>query len=182
MRLPALIVLACVSGLCQLPEGVYRIGNGVSAPTVIAKVDPEYSEEARIARLSGTIRFSVVVGEDGTVHDVHANKSLGLGLDEKATEAIGAWHLKPGLKNGMPVPVAVDVEVNLRLLPGPSEWGLARAVFNPPEGATRPVVTEAPYSPSFSYPRPTNGSVGISFDVNQTAQWKICILKYLPIR
>jgi hypothetical protein len=52
---------------------------------------------------------------------------------------------RPGLRDGMPVPVMVDIEVNFRLGRGRGEWALTRAVFNPPEGATRPVVTAAPY-------------------------------------
>src|ERR1700691_3990626 len=102
MRLPALL-LACFCAFGQqvqtpLPDGVFRIGAGVTAPVVIHKTDPEYAEEARIAKLSGNIMLSLVVGQDGKVRDVHTAKPLGLGLDEKAIEAVSAWQFKPGQK------------------------------------------------------------------------------------
>ena len=79
---------------------------------------------------------------------------------------------KPGLKDGIPVPVTVNVEINFRIARarGESGWALSRAVFNPPEGATRPVLTLAPYPPPDKTPAFTttgpNGSVVISFDVD----------------
>src|SRR5580692_3196427 len=69
------------------------------------------------------------------------------------------------LKDGMPVPVMVDIEVNFRLSRDRGAWSLARAVFNPPEGAARPVLTMAPYPPIYT-PAGRTGSVAISFDVN----------------
>jgi len=153
-----------------LPEGVYRAGNGVTQPSVITRTDPQYSEEARVAQMSGEVRVSAVVGVDGAASDVHVTKSVGLGLDEKAVEAVGTWRFKPGLKDGMPVPVMVNIEVTFRLLRN-SAWALTRAVFNPPVGATRPVITKAPY-PAIYKPAGQTGSVAISFDVdpNGTAE------------
>ena len=170
MRLPAIVILTCSGAFCQqaqtpLPGEVYRPGNGVTLPVVIAKADPEYSEEARIARLAGTVRVSLVVGEDGTVRDVRTAASLGLGLDEKAIDAVRKWHFKPGLKDGMPVPVGVTIEINFRLTDERGVWTLSRAAFNPPEGATRPVLTSAPYPPVDTTSGPS-GSVAISFEVN----------------
>jgi TonB family protein len=171
MRLSAAI-LACVCAFGQeaqtlLPEGVYRVGNGVTAPTVVSKTDPEYSEEARLARLTGTVNLSLDVGEDGKVRDVRAvSPSLGLGLDEKVIEAVRAWRFKPGLKDGMPVPVRVSFESNFRLVFERGAWGLSRAAFRLPEGVvTRPVLTLAPYPSLYSATGET-GSVGISFDIN----------------
>lgn len=159
MRLPVIMVLACISALSQ------EIYHGATAPQVIGKNDPEYSEEARIARLSGTILFSLIVAEDGTVRDPRAGNVLGLGLDEKAMEAIRTWRFKPGTKDGMPVPVAVKVEMNFRLMSEPGGWNPTRATFETPEGTARPVLIQAGY-PSDSYPTTANGSVSISFDVN----------------
>src|ERR1700761_9494522 len=150
MRLPAAI-LVCVCAFGQeahtlLPEGVYRVGDGVTAPSVVSKTDPEYSEEARLGRLIGDARLSFVVGEDGKVRDVRAvSPSLGLGLDEKAIEAVRAWRFKPGLKDGMPVPVRVDFESSFRLAFERGAWALSRAAFRLPAGvAARPVLTLAP--------------------------------------
>ena len=149
-----------------LPEGVYRPGKGVTSPEIVSHTDPEYSEEARIARLTGTVTLSFIVGEDGKVRDVHIATSPGLGLSEKAIEAVSSWRCKPGLKDGMPVAVAMDAEMNFRLSVGRGEWTLSRALFAPAEGTTRPVLTAAPYPPAYAATGP-DGSVTISFDVDQ---------------
>ncbi len=97
-------------------EGVYRIGGGVSAPSVLEKIEPEYTEEARIAKLAGTVVVGGEVGADGFAHNLRILRGLGLGLDQKAIEAIQQWRFKPGTKEGQPVSVIVTVEVNFRLL------------------------------------------------------------------
>ena len=96
--------------------GVFRIGGGVSAPSVLSKVEPEYSEEARKAKWQGTVVVSVIVDELGRPRNVRVQRSLGLGLDQKAVEAVSQWRFKPGLKDGKPVPVIATIEVNFRLL------------------------------------------------------------------
>jgi len=96
--------------------GVYRVGGGVSAPIVLSKKDPEYSEEARKAKFQGTVLLSIVVSTGGVAGDIKVVRSLGLGLDEKAVEAVRQWKFKPGYKDGKPVPVAATIEVNFRLL------------------------------------------------------------------
>jgi TonB family protein len=96
--------------------GVFRVGGGVSAPSVIVKVDPEYSEEARKAKYSGTVLLSVIVDHEGHARDIHVVKSLGMGLDEKAVEAVQKWKFKPGMKGGQAVNVRAQIEVNFRLL------------------------------------------------------------------
>ena len=96
--------------------GVYRIGGGVSAPQLIYKVEPEYSEEARKAKFQGTVVLYVVVDEKGNPRDLRIVRPLGLGLDEKAIEAVMKWRFRPGLMQGKPVAVAATIEVNFRLL------------------------------------------------------------------
>jgi len=96
--------------------GVYRIGGGVSAPTLTYKVEPEYSEEARKAKHQGTVVLYVVVDAKGVPQNVRVVRAIGLGLDEKAIEAVNKWRFKPGLKDGAPVAVAATIEVNFRLL------------------------------------------------------------------
>lgn len=96
--------------------GVYRIGGGVSAPTLLVKVEPEYSEEARKAKWQGVVVLYVVVDTNGMPRDMRVIRPLGLGLDEKAMEAVQKWRFKPGQKDGHPVPVAATIEVNFRLL------------------------------------------------------------------
>ena len=96
--------------------GVYRVGGGVSAPTVIYKVEPEYSEEARKAKFQGTVVLVIVIDEQGVARNFRVIKPLGLGLDEKAIEAVQKWRFSPGRKGGQPVAVQATIEVNFRLL------------------------------------------------------------------
>jgi protein TonB len=96
--------------------GVFRVGGGVSAPRLIHKVDPEYSEQARKSKFQGAVVLSVVVQKDGSVRDIRVVRSLGLGLDEKAIEAVKQWRFQPGEKNGQAVDVMAQVEVTFRLL------------------------------------------------------------------
>ena len=100
----------------EIGGGVFRVGGSVSAPQVIFKVDPEYSGQAREAKHEGTVVLNVVVQRDGTVRNVRVVQSLGLGLDEKAIEAVQKWRFRPGMKSGEPVDVAAIIEVTFRLL------------------------------------------------------------------
>ena len=95
--------------------GVYTVGGGVSAPRAIYEPDPEYSEEARKAKYQGTVLLDVVVGADGRPRNLHVLRSLGMGLDQKAVDAVSRWRFEPALKNGRPVAVRVSIEVDFRL-------------------------------------------------------------------
>jgi TonB family protein len=97
------------------PE-VYRVGSGVSAPKLRSKIEPQYTEEARVAKFQGTVVIYAEIGADGLAHNLHVIRGLGLGLDEKALEAIDRWRFYPGSKDGTPVTVAATIEVNFRLL------------------------------------------------------------------
>jgi protein TonB len=95
--------------------GIYRVGGGVSAPRAIYDPDPEYSEEARQAKYQGTVVLWVIVGADGRPHDMRVERSLGMGLDQKAIDAVRTWKFEPARKDGHPVAVQINVEVNFRL-------------------------------------------------------------------
>jgi protein TonB len=95
---------------------VYSAGGGVTAPALLFRIDPEYSEEARKAKYSGVVILSIEVDQAGRARNFHVAKGIGLGLDEKAIEAVKQWRFKPGLKNGKPVVVRAQIEVNFRLL------------------------------------------------------------------
>ena len=92
------------------------VGGGVSAPRPIYAPDPEYSEEARKAKYSGTVLLAVIIDSEGHVRNPTVVKSLGMGLDEKAMEAVLKWKFKPGMKSGQAVNVKAQIEVNFRLL------------------------------------------------------------------
>lgn len=95
--------------------GAYRVGGGVSAPRALFAPDPDYSEEARKAKYQGTVVLWLVVGADGRPQQVRVQRSLGMGLDEKAIEAVRQWKFEPAKLNGQSVPVQINVEVNFRL-------------------------------------------------------------------
>jgi periplasmic protein TonB len=96
--------------------GVYRVGGEVSAPILISKTEPEYSEEARKAKYSGTVLLSLVVDANGLPRDIKVVRPLGLGLDEKAVEAVQKWRFRAGIKGGHPVATQATIEVSFRLL------------------------------------------------------------------
>jgi TonB family protein len=96
--------------------GVYRVGGGVTAPALLSKIEPEYSEEARKAKYQGTVLLYIQVDPTGKAINMKVLHSLGLGLDEKAMEAVKKWKFKPGTKDGKPVTVEAQIEVNFRLL------------------------------------------------------------------
>ena len=80
------------------------------------KVEPEYSEEARKARFQGSVMIAMEVDAEGRPRNIRIARSLGLGLDERAIEAVSKWKFKPGMWNGRPVAAAVHIEVSFRLL------------------------------------------------------------------
>lgn len=98
------------------PANVHRIGGGVSAPKLISKVEPEFSEEARLARYEGKVAIYTEIHPDGRAHNTRVLRGLGLGLDDKALDAIRQWRFEPGRKDGQAVTVAATIEVNFRLL------------------------------------------------------------------
>jgi TonB family protein len=95
---------------------VHRVGADVSAPAVLQKVDPDYTDEARAAKFSGTVVVATEIGPDGLAHNSRVFRGLGLGLDENAIDAIRQWRFRPGIKDGQPVTVSATIEVNFRLL------------------------------------------------------------------
>jgi protein TonB len=97
-------------------EKPYKVGGSVSAPSVISKVEPEYTQEALNARREGSVLIEVVVTPAGEASDLHEiSQPLEFGLDAKAIEALQQWRFKPGEKGGRPVPVIVQIRMNFRL-------------------------------------------------------------------
>jgi TonB family protein len=95
--------------------GVYRVGGGITAPALIYKTEPEYTEEARAAKFQGTVLLYVEIEPTGIATNIKVQRSLGLGLDQKAVEAVQKWRFKPGMKDSNPVTVQATIEVNFRL-------------------------------------------------------------------
>ena len=96
--------------------GVYQIGGGVSAPVAIFTPEAEFSDEARRAKYQGVCLISLIVDAQGNPQDPRVIRALGMGLDEKALEAVRKYKFKPAMKDGRtPVPVRITIEVNFRL-------------------------------------------------------------------
>lgn len=95
--------------------GLRRIGSGVSAPVVLFAPEPEFSEEARKAKVSGNVLVYLQVDALGRPTHVRVLRGIGLGLDEKAVAAVRAYKFKPALENGQPVAVEMNVEVNFQI-------------------------------------------------------------------
>jgi TonB family protein len=89
---------------------------GVKPPQLIMKFEPEYSEEARKAKYQGNVLLYVEIDTTGAVTDARVVRSLGLGLDEKAMEAVRKWKFKPASQDGQPIASHSEVEVTFRLL------------------------------------------------------------------
>lgn len=96
--------------------GVYHVGGGISAPVPLNTVEAEFSDEARRAKYQGVCLIQMIVDAHGMPQDPHVVRALGMGLDQKALEAVRKYRFKPALKDGrVPVPVMITVEVNFRL-------------------------------------------------------------------
>jgi TonB family protein len=147
--------ILCAAAVCIAQSG---------PPRLQRKVEPEYSEEARQARLEGEVLLKVMVGTDGKASDLQVIRGLGLGLDENAVAAVSAWQFDPAMRHGEPVSARAQIEVNFRLLDN-AGWHVARAEFHLPEGASRPVLetAEGPESAADA----DRASVTMAFDIDE---------------
>ena len=99
----------------DLAVGVYRMGPGITAPMLLYKTTPEYTQEARAGKIQGTTVLYAEIGPDGAAHNIRVQRSLEPGLDQKAIDALSQWQFQPGRKDGVEVTVASTIEVNWKL-------------------------------------------------------------------
>jgi TonB family protein len=95
--------------------GPYRPGSGITPPSLIKEVKPDYTEEARRRGVTGDVELEIVVRRDGSVGDVRLMRGLGSGLDQRAIDAVRQWRFSPALRQGAAVDVAVEVAVEFKL-------------------------------------------------------------------
>src|ERR1700733_3902016 len=95
--------------------GLYHVGGGVSPPVLIYSVDAEFSDEARRAKYQGVSVVSLIVDAHGMPQRIRVVRKLGMGLDEKAVEAVKQYKFKPSMYQGKPVPVEITIEVNFHI-------------------------------------------------------------------
>jgi TonB family protein len=113
----ALLAAVVALGLMQpaMAQGVHEIGGKVKPPELIQKVEPSYTEEAKDAKIQGRVVVRVIVGTDGKIREPRIVTSLDPGLDANAIEALEQWLFKPATREGEPVAVRAQVEMNFRL-------------------------------------------------------------------
>ena len=101
----------------QSSTQVYKPGNGVSLPSIVREVKPDYTPEAKAQKIQGSVWMAVVVLDSGDVGDVQVTKSLDdkYGLDQQAVKAAKQWKFKPGMRDGKPVAVEVTIEMTFTL-------------------------------------------------------------------
>ncbi len=95
--------------------GVMSVGGGVAAPQVLHTVDPEFTDEARRARYEGTVAIRLIVDASGNPQNIEIVRHLGMGLDEKAIEAVRQYKFKPAMYQGHPVAVRMVLDVGFHL-------------------------------------------------------------------
>lgn len=95
--------------------GVMTVGGGVSAPVVIHAVEPEFTEDARKENFQGTVGIQLIVDAQGNPQDVRVVHHLGMGLDQKAVDAVREYKFRPAMYQGHPVAVQLVIDVDFRL-------------------------------------------------------------------
>jgi TonB family protein len=113
----ALIVPIAVTRQSVHAQGkVYKVGDGVSQPSIIYKVEPVYTPEAKEEKIQGAVKLEAEITPLGIADNIRVVKGIDPGLDANAVTAVSNWRFKPGMKDGEAVTVAVTIEVNFRLL------------------------------------------------------------------
>jgi TonB family protein len=100
-------------------SGLSKVGGRISPPEILRSVNAEFSDEARRAKYQGVCLIGLIVDAEGNPQNIHVVRALGMGLDEKAIEAIRQYKFKPAMKDGTtPVPTMITIEVDFRLYSG----------------------------------------------------------------
>jgi TonB family protein len=134
------VLLSAVRGSAgQIAEpSVYKPGDGVSTPQIVSERKPSYTADAMRRQVQGVVHLECIVEIDGTVSNVRVVKPLDPELDETSSAALKEWRFKPGMKDGKPVRVLIEVEMAFSTAGGPR---LDSAdVFKPGPGVTVPTV------------------------------------------
>ena len=111
----------------------------------IAKVSADYSDEARIAELEGTVLLEGTIGDDGVAHDLTVLRPLGLGLDEMAIDAVRQWLFPPAQTNEQTGSMRSVISIDFFLSSKLSRWHLVGVDFDTPPGASRPAFLSTVY-------------------------------------
>ena len=117
VRLAVMLTAGCLLlflGACQSAR-IYKVAELQTPPKVVSKVEPNYTDDARTAKIQGPVVLSLMIDPQGRPNNIRVTKSLDKGLDQQAIDAIEKWHFAPGIKDGKAVRAAATIEVNFRL-------------------------------------------------------------------
>jgi len=103
-------MLACSAIVAQSEQ------TGKTLPVPVTRVEPAYTDEARAAKISGSVTLTALIDNQGVPVEIHVIKSLDPGLDQKALEAVGQWRFRPATQDGEPIAFQATIEVNFKLL------------------------------------------------------------------
>jgi TonB family protein len=100
-----------------LPAGIFRVGGSehVSAPQCVTTTEPDYTDEARKAKINGKVLLDATVRTDGSIEINSVMRGLGYGLDAEAKKAAQSWKCVPAKLNGNSVPVQIEIVINFIL-------------------------------------------------------------------
>lgn len=90
---------------------------GTTLPVCAYCPDPQYTDEAREAKLQGKVTLQVLIGADGRASQIKIIQGIGMGLDERAAQSVRTWKFIPAHDaTRRAVPVWVTIEVVFRLI------------------------------------------------------------------
>jgi TonB family protein len=106
---------AVPSNPTTVPDPVYHIAGNIQKPVVVQLANPQYSEQARQAKFSGSVEVYCILEKNGTPSHVRVVKGVGMGLDEKAVEAVSQYKFRPAMLHGQPIRVDLYIQVDFHI-------------------------------------------------------------------
>ena len=125
----------------RIDNSVLRPGSGVVSPKLLSSLEPASNDYAQKNNIAGMTLLSTVVGASGKPGSVTIVRPIGFGLDEQAVDAVERAHFRPGMHDGQPVPVVVNVQVTFRIY---SERTRPQPGGAPPTPPANPASAPAP--------------------------------------
>ena len=96
--------------------GAYRMGSGITPPSLLKTVTPQYTEDALSKKIEGTVDLEVVILKEGRVGNIRIVRGLGGGLNDKAIACVRQWVFGPAKLRGEPVDLIVDIVVDFNIM------------------------------------------------------------------
>ncbi len=112
------LFILCAATVCLAGDkkvNAVEIGPGITPPKLLEVASPEYTPEAKKAKIEGDVLLTIVIDQNGDVVDAVVKKGLGKGLDEQAIAAVKVWKYKPATKDDEPIAVKMDVTTTFML-------------------------------------------------------------------